>query len=359
MNIFRASFLNDQMNLKYNIVYLKKLYPLRISRGVRDGQYNLFVSISENGHTGWGETSPGESEGAATAEVAQASLEGFLASGIALDAIHEVYDAAREHKVAPCALAALDMALWDLRAKQANMPLYRMLGFPLPKKATSITLGIMTPEEAKERLPLILENQNMRTLKVKLGNNDGIEADKDMYQEVLGYSKKYPISVRVDANGGWSLEDAKHMMSWLAERGCEYVEQPLKEGQEGDLPELFKNRPLPIFIDESCRFAEDIPKWAHAVDGVNMKLMKCGGVTGALRIISTAQAFGLKTMIGCMGETSISIAAGAAVSGVLDHIDLDSHLNLNPDPCEGAPLVNEVIVPTNSPGHGGHFTNPL
>ena len=180
-----------------------------------------------------------------------------------------------------------------------------------------------------------------------------------MYHEVLAYSKKYPISVRVDANGGWSLEDAKHMMAWLAERGCEYVEQPLKEGQEGDLPELFKNRPLPIFVDESCRFAEDIPKWAHAVDGVNMKLMKCGGVTGALRIISTAQAFGLKTMIGCMGETSISIAAGAAVSGILDHIDLDSHLNLNPDPCEGAPLVNEVIVPTNSPGHGGHFTNPL
>ena len=147
------------------------------------------------------------------------------------------------------------------------------------------------------------------------------------------------------------------MMQWLAERDCEYVEQPLEEGNEENLSYLFKNRPLPIFVDESCRFASDIPKWAEYVDGVNLKLMKCGGVTGALQIISTAKAFGLKTMIGCMGETSISIAAGASISGVLNHIDLDSHLNLNPDPCEGAPLVNEVITPPNIPGHGGRFKN--
>ena len=190
---------------------------------------------------------------------------------------------------------------------------------------------------------------------MKLGSNDGIEADKAMYEEVLAYHKKYPISIRVDANGGWNVEEAQHMMKWLAERHCEYVEQPLKEGLENELPFLHKNRPLPIFVDESCRFATDIPKWAHSVDGVNMKLMKCGGITGALRIIATANAFGLKTMIGCMGETSISIAAGAAVSGMLDHIDLDSHLNLNPDPCIGAPLMNGITMPQEVPGHGGGF----
>ena len=145
------------------------------------------------------------------------------------------------------------------------------------------------------------------------------------------------------------------MLHWLAERNCDYVEQPLKEGQEYDLKQLYNKRPLPIFVDESCRFASDIPKWADSVDGVNMKLMKCGGITGALRIIATAKAFGLQTMIGCMGESSISIAAGAAVSGALDHIDLDSHLNLNPDPCEGAPLVNEITMPLDVPGHGGKF----
>lgn len=344
------------MTIDFRIEYLKKRFPLRISRGVRDGQHNMFVSVTDSGHTGWGETSPGASEGADTAEEAKSQLEDFLDNRtIDLEANFETYDAALEQGVSPCALAALDMALWDLKAKKAGMPLYQVLGFQKPVKPTSITLGIMGPLEAKERLPLILEQEGIRTLKVKLGNPEGIDADKAMYQSVLDYHATYPIAIRVDANGGWNVKDAKHMMQWLAERHCEYVEQPLKEGEESHLFELFKNRPLPIFVDESCRFATDIPKWAHVVDGVNMKLMKCGGITGALRIISTAHAFGLKTMIGCMGETSISIAAGAAVSGALDHIDLDSHFNLNPDPCEGAPLVNEVTMPLDVPGHGGRF----
>ena len=346
------------MKVDYTILYLKKRFPLRISRGIRDGQYNLYVSVTDGAHVGWGETSPGASEGAETAEEAQAQLQDFLAKNpLNTDDIYHTYDKALSEGVSPCAMAALDMALWDLKAKKAQMPLYQLLGFQKPNKPTSITLGIMTPAEAKERLPLILDNDGIRTLKVKLGNPEGIEADKAMYREVLAYNANYPISIRVDANGGWNVEDAKHMMQWLSERNCEYVEQPLKEGQESFLPELYQNRPLPIFVDESCRMATDIPKWAHAVDGVNMKLMKCGGITGALRIIATANAFGLKTMIGCMGESSISIAAGAAVSGMLDHVDLDSHLNLNPDPCEGAPLINEITMPLDVPGHGGQFKN--
>jgi L-alanine-DL-glutamate epimerase-like enolase superfamily enzyme len=232
------------------------------------------------------------------------------------------------------------------------MPLYQMFGIPLPKVATSITIGINPPEVVKERIPLMLEGTAVRFLKVKLGSKEGIDADKEMFAQVLESSKKYKVGLRVDANGGWNVKDAIHMMKWLADLGVDYVEQPLVHGREKDLPAIYKNRPLPIFVDESCCFSTDIPKWANWVDGVNLKLMKCGGLTEALRIIATAKAFGLKTMIGCMGESSLSISAAASITGLLDHVDLDSQLNLDPDPFSGAQLINGIIMPNNRPGHG-------
>jgi L-alanine-DL-glutamate epimerase-like enolase superfamily enzyme len=145
------------------------------------------------------------------------------------------------------------------------------------------------------------------------------------------------------------------MMKWLADRKVDYIEQPLKEGQESELKHLYKNRPLPIYVDESCRFAENIPNFASHVDGVNMKLMKCGGITEALRIIATARAHGLKTMIGCMSESSVAIAAAAAISGGIDHVDLDSHYNLDPDPAEGVSLLDGVTISSDKPGHGAQL----
>jgi L-alanine-DL-glutamate epimerase-like enolase superfamily enzyme len=99
----------------------------------------------------------------------------------------------------------------------------------------------------------------------------------------------------------------------------------------------------------------DIPGFAHCVDGVNLKLMKAGGITEALRIVATARAFGLGTMIGCMGESSVAIAAGASIGALFDYIDLDSHLNLDPDPASGAPFADGVTLPEDRPGHGGQL----
>ena len=142
------------------------------------------------------------------------------------------------------------------------------------------------------------------------------------------------------------------MMRWLQERGCDYVEQPLPVEANDALPELFAGRALPIFVDESVRVASDVPKLADRVDGVNLKLMKCGGITEALRIVATARALGLGTMIGCMGESSIAIAAGASIGALFDHIDLDSHLNLLPDPATGTNIVEGVVTVADTPGHG-------
>jgi L-alanine-DL-glutamate epimerase-like enolase superfamily enzyme len=339
------------MKIEFRTVYLKKRFPLRISRGEIAGGENLFLSLSDGTHTGWGEMAPGASEGADSAAGGQAMLEAFCAGGLQ-GSIHDIWADARAASVAPCALAALDMALWDLLAKQAGLPLYRLLGLSRRAVVSSLTVGINPPEVVRERVPLLLA-QGARALKIKLGTPDGIEADKAMFAAVRESAEGSGAALRVDANGGWSLSDARHMMGWLAERGVEYVEQPLVKGAEDQLPDLFRDRALPIFVDESCRMSTDIPGFADCVDGVNLKLMKCGGITEALRIVATARAHGLKTMIGCMGESALSIAAGASLGALFDYIDLDSHLNLDPDPATGAVFADGVTLPMDRPGHGG------
>ena len=339
------------MKVGFHALYLKKRFPLRISRGEIAGGENLFVSVTEGDLTGWGEMAPAATEGAADVAQGRAQLEAFCAGGLE-GAIHDIWERAYAGGVGACALAALDMALWDLRAKQAGMPLYRLLGLARRGVVSSLTVGINPPEVVRERVPLLLA-RGAKALKIKLGSTDGTEADRAMFAAVQEAAEGSGAVLRVDANGGWSLADARHMMSWLAARGVEYIEQPLVEGAEDQLPELFKTRALPIFVDESCRFSSDIPGFAHCVDGVNLKLMKCGGITEALRIVATARAHGLKTMIGCMGESSVSIAAGASLSALFDYIDLDSHLNLDPDPATGAPFADGVTLPADQPGHGG------
>ena len=348
------------MRAEFRTLFLKKRFPLTISRGINRGSENLFVGITKGNITGWGELSPGKTEGAATAQSAQSAqsaqehLESFLGKLQDDLSIHEVTQNAREHQIPLCALAGLDIALWDWLGKKANLPLYRLLGVGLPTVPTSVTIGINPPDVVKERIPEILRGNRFRALKIKLGSPEGIEADQAMFCQVVESAKPYDVQLRVDANGGWSVDDAIRMMKWIVNQAplTEYVEQPLQEGQESELPRLFKSRRLPIFLDESCCLSSDIPKWSEVVDGVNLKLMKCGGITEGLRIIATARAFGLKTMIGCMGESSMSISAGAAISGLVDYIDLDSHLNLDPDPCSGATLVDGITTPTQNPGHG-------
>ncbi len=113
---------------------------------------------------------------------------------------------------------------------------------------------------------------------------------------------------------------------------------------------------MPIYVDESCRLSSSVPKLAGRCDGVNLKLMKCGGITEALRIVAAARACGLGTMIGCMGESTVAIAGGAALGALFDHIDLDSQLNLNPDPASGLDMVDGIVMPRDVPGHGAELT---
>ena len=343
------------MIIKFHKVNLKKKFPLQISRGIHSESQNVFIELIEDGITAWGESAPGKTEGASSAIQVEESLVKLIEEGIEGLSIYDVYQKGKELKTPPCALAALDIALWDLKAKKANLQLNDLLGIPKPSTPTSITVGINPPEVVKERVELILKNEQVRALKIKLGSPNGIDYDKEIYSQVLESTKSSKISIRVDANGGWALDDAKEMIKWLSERNAEYIEQPLSEGNEDQLKFLFKGRSLPIFVDESCRFSEDIPRLANFVDGVNLKLMKCGGITEALRILNTARSFGLKTMIGCMSESSVSISAGASLTGIIDYVDLDSHYNLFPDPSSGAVMINGVTMTNNGNGHGANL----
>ena len=340
------------MEFNFHTVNLKKKFPLQISRGVHDRSQNLFVEFIKDGITAWGECAPGQTEGATSAEEVEKHLKRLIDSNIENLSLHEVHQRAKDLNIPACAIAGLDIALWDWKAKKANMSLQELLGLPHTNVPTSLTIGINPPDIVKERVELILQDSQVKALKIKLGSNDGIEYDKLIYSQVIESTKYSNVAIRVDANGGWSLDEAKLMMKWLSERKAEYVEQPLVEGDEDKLKFLFEGRPLPIFIDESCRFSEDVAEHYQYVDGVNLKLMKCGGITEALRILNVARSHGLKTMIGCMSESSVSISAGASITGIIDFVDLDSHYNLDPDPSEGSIMVNGITMTSSKLGHG-------
>lgn len=342
------------IRVRFRTLELAKLYPLRISRGTMPASDNLFVFASDGEHEGVGELSPATGKNW-SATRGQAQLEAYCGEGLSDASIHENWARMQHAGIDPPAMAALDMALWDLFGKQCGQPLHRVFGLSRAAVPTSVTIGLNEPEVTRERIPDILRRTGAKCLKIKLGAPEGREFDKAHFSAAAEAAAPFAARLRVDANGGWTPSEAPEMMRWLAERNVDYVEQPLAEGEEAALPAIFEGRALPIFVDESCRFATDIPAFAHCVDGINLKLMKCGGLTEALRIIATARAFHLKTMIGCMSESSIAIGAGAALGQLMDHIDLDSHLNLDPDPARGAPIADGVVRASSSPGHGAEL----
>ena len=340
---------------------LTKRVPLRISRGTMAGSTNAIVKVTHDGITGYGEMSPSQVT-KDTMESASLSVERWQTAFVNASPFERetvLRDADILLEVLPGIggrggtgiLAAFDIALWDWFGKRIGLPLYQIFGLDIRKSAeTSVTVGIKTPEAAAYHAREWIARTGSRHLKIKLGSPDGIAADMDMYMAVLD-AVAPDVVMRVDANCGWTESDARIMIPWLAERRVEYVEQPLACGDEESLAAL-RPAPVPIFLDESIHSATDVPKFAHLVDGVNVKLMKSGGISEAIRIVHTARAFGLQTMLGCMSESSLSIAAGVHIGPLFDHLDLDSHLNTADDPIVGLGFENGRVTQSGRPGLG-------
>jgi L-alanine-DL-glutamate epimerase-like enolase superfamily enzyme len=355
------------MQIQIQTFTVHKRFALTISRGTTAQTTNIWVRIEHDGIEGWGEASPFSVGGQPqTTEAIARSLQAIAPLLRALSPLeHQRIDRLMtETRLPSAACAALDLALHDWVGKRANLPLWQLWGLDRERIVpTSVTIGISSPQDAKQRVlnwlgkgTIAAPLQEIQALKVKLGNPDGIAADKAM---LLAVKEAAPhiSQISVDANGGWSVDTALKMSFWLADQGVTYIEQPLPKGQEADLAKLYYQSPLPIFVDESCFTSRDIPMLIDRVHGINIKLLKSGGLTEALRMIHTAKAFELKVMFGCYSDSSLLNTALAHLSPLADHLDLDSHLNLLDDPFVGAVLENGRVVPNNQPGLGVRFKN--
>ncbi|NJK99077.1 MAG: dipeptide epimerase [Spirulinaceae cyanobacterium SM2_1_0] len=343
------------MEIDFQPFTVRKQVPLAIARGTSAGNTNLWLCLRADGYEGWGEATPfslvrGISPSLAKLEAQCERLRSRL-TGIHPLERQRIEGILNQAAVDASVRAAVDMALHDWLGKRVGLPLWQLWGLDRDRIVpTSVTIGISSPEAACERVQRWREVLDVQVLKVKLGSPAGLAADREMLTAVQSEAPAAEISV--DANGGWSLTEAIAMAEWLAARGVRHLEQPLAAGQEADLLELSARSPLPIFADESCHHSQDILKLADRVQGVNLKIMKTGGLSAVQHAIHTARAAGLQVMFGCYSDSALANTAMAQLAPLADYLDLDSHLNLRDDPFVGATLVNGRLQPNEQPGLG-------
>lgn len=343
------------MQLSFEPFTVHKRVPLTISRGTTAQSTNVWVKIKQDGIEGWGEASAfAIDDRPQTPEIILSQLQSLipkLESFTPTDR-QPIESLLHQRGMISAVRTGLDLALHDWLGKRVGLPLWQLWGLDRQRIVpTSVTIGISSPAAAQQRMLNWLQFNPVKAVKVKLGSPDGIEADQSMLKAVQAVAPS-DAKFSVDANGGWSLDDALTLSHWLAEQGVTYIEQPLARGQEADLPQLYTHSPLPIFADESCFTSRDIPALADRVHGINIKLMKSGGLSEALRMVHTAKACGLQIMFGCYSDSALANTAAAQLAPFADHLDLDSHLNLLDDPFTGAIMQEGCLVPNDRPGLG-------
>ncbi len=332
------------MQIDARPIDLRLSTPFRISRGVQNVASNAIVQINFNGHTGYGEAAPDEFYGE-NVETVLACISQFAGNlGDDPFVIEDILNNL-EHiiRLNPSVKASVDMALYDLVGKLLGVPVYKLLGLnPAHSAYTSFTLGIDSPTNMAKKAFLA---RDYPILKVKVGTKNDI-AIIDAIREVS------PATIRVDANAAWTPKEAIKTINALAPYNIEFVEQPTSPRDLFGLKLIRENVSVPIIADESCVTVEDIPKVAECVDGINIKLMKCGGIRHALKMIHVARAHHLQVMIGCMIESSLAITAAAHITPLVDYADLDGHLLIDNDPYDGVTVVNGKLVLPDRPGLG-------
>lgn len=342
----RKAIKPGKLNLSFVPHELQLRHAFNLAKSSRTVTPDVLVRIELDGLTGYGEASMppylGESEKSVCNFLSQLDIEQFTDPFQIAD-IHRYMDTvATGNQAAKC---AVDIALHDLVGKIMGQPWFRIWGLnPAETPFTSFTIGIDKPDVVKMKVE---EASPYKVLKVKMG----LDRDKETVELIR---KMTDVPICADVNQGWTKrEKALEMCHWLAERNCLFVEQPFDKDDVENTAWLRERSPLPIIADEAVHGVADVRRVADIYDGINIKLMKCGGMHEAHEMAVVAKALGLKVMLGCMTETSCAVTAAAQLAPMADWADLDGNLLITNDPFDGLKIVDgKVTLPTDRPGIG-------
>ena len=323
------------MKIDYKSFNLELKNTFTISHGSRDFQPTLIVILSDQGFTGYGEAAATVYYGVSVDKMIASikSVEPIIAENIHRSP-EELWELTFPHlKDNPFAQCALDIAMHDLHGKRNGLPLYKMWGLDNSRvPLTNYTIGIDTVDNMVRKI----KEFPWPLYKIKLGTDDDIAIVKEL--------RKHTDSVfRLDANAAWTAEQAIKNSEAMKELNVEFLEQPLKPEDTEGMKELYKHSKLPIIADESCIVEEDVENCAPYFHGVNIKLTKCAGITPGRRMIKKARELGLKVMVGCMTESTVSMSAIGQLLPMLDYVDMDGGLLIRNDIADGVKVYDGKV----------------
>lgn len=323
---------NRKLQLRTHQFDLPLRHPFTISRGTVTTQPTLVVELDDGQYQGFGEATTNDYYGMTMPRMLQAleSVRDLVETSPWNEPAELWNQLAERLPDDPFALCALDQACYDLWGKRHECPTYQLLGLQIDAlPCSNFTIGIDTVDRMIAKLQ---EVPDWPIYKIKLGTAQDIE----IVQQLRRHTQ---ATIRVDANCGWTVDETIENSRLLKELGVEFIEQPLPADDWAGAAEVFRESSLPILADESCIVPADVDRCQGHFHGVNIKLVKCGGMTPARQMIQRARQLNMKVMIGCMTESSVGISAIAQLLPLLDYVDMDGAALLRQDIAAGVEVI--------------------
>jgi len=331
-------------NLQIFVKDLKLKHTFTIAHQSRDIQDTVIVRLEEDGIVGWGEATTNPFYGI-TVDNMLPSLESArsIIESTLWEAPDQLWSLTKTiFSTNPFAQCALDMAAWDLYTKKKGVKLYEYLKLdPRTIPTTNFTIGIDTIDKMVAKMKEV----DWPIYKIKLGTDH----DLDIIKELRTHTDAV---FRIDANCAWTADQAIEYSGELKKLNVEFMEQPLAKDDLEGMREVYKHSKLPVIADESCIVESDVKKCQGLFHGINVKLVKAGGITPGLRMLYEAKSLGMKTMVGCMTESSIGITAIAHIAPLLDYVDMDGAMLLSEDIASGVTIEPGKVIFPDGPGIG-------